>query len=143
MGDSYDRIKEKEIAQWRRQQAKSIVDETLVISEGRKNKKDYTWFPMTIHFLRPLDKSTDADDSTEWQGKITQLKRTIAEANDDVKKEAGKHSNRIDALGLKIHGIDEVTKQMESKLTQKVEVLTGRVNDLMSKMDVVLEKLQK
>mgnify|MGYP003385944422 FL=1 len=143
MGDSYDRIKEKEIAQWRRQQAKSIVDETLLLTDGKKVQKSRTWFPSTLHILRPLNNFADAEDGTEWQGKIAQLKRIISESSDDLKKETDKHNYRIDILGRSISDVDEATKKMEGKLSQKVEGLSERVDDLMTKMDLILEKLSK
>lgn len=143
MGDSYDRIKEKEIAQWRRQQAKSIVDETLLITDGKKkNKKSRTWFPSTIHILRPLNNFGNTQDGTEWQGKVSQLKRVITENFDVVKKESEKRNYRIDILGRSVCGVDEATKKMEGKLSQKVEALSERVNELMTKMELILDKVK-
>lgn len=141
MGDSYDRIKEKEIAQWRRQQAKSIIDETLLLTDGKKNQKSRTWFPSSLHILRPLNNFGDADDGAEWQGKIAQLKRIITNSSDEMKKETDKHSYRIDVLGRNISDVDEAAKKLEVKLSQKVEGLSERVNDLLIKMDLILEKI--
>lgn len=141
MGDSYDRIKEKEIAQWRRQQAKSIIDETLLLTDVLKNRKSRSWFPSTLHLLRPLNNFTDADDGSEWQGKIAQLKRIITESEENLKKDNEKNNYRIDIVGRSVSNIDDATKKIESKLSQKIEDLSERVNDLMGKMDQVLDKM--
>jgi hypothetical protein len=142
MGDSYDRIKEKEIAQWRRQQAKSIVDETLLLTDRKKNRKSRSWFPSTLHILRPLNNFADAEDGVEWQGKIAQLKRIVTESSNDLKKESEKNNYRIDLLGRTVNDMDEAARKAEGKLSQKVENLTERVNDLMGKMDLILDKIK-
>ena len=91
MGDSYDRIKEKEVAESYLQKAEVLVDIDAVF--GRFLKKRARCFPRFLHIRRPSGEVEE--NRTEWQGKIKALERTFSRqiSQQDQQLAGLQHSN--------------------------------------------------
>jgi hypothetical protein len=123
MGDSYDRVQANSNAEWRREQAKVVLElEQLLYT---KQRKDPRMFPTWIHVLKPkpIDEGDDADASqqTQWLGRAGELKTFVrselkeSHSQLDTKLEMSQHQLEKKLETVK-SAVDNFGRSFDSKL---------------------------
>lgn len=124
MGDSYDRVKDDEVANGRLARARALVDidriwGSSLQSDAYKKAKNY---PHCLHFLAPRTAQSK-------EGRAKGLSNRIKQAQTEgFKKMADSLDKKFEALDKKIEELMGAVKQNKEKLEKRLENEEGHKN---------------
>jgi WD40 repeat protein len=133
MADSYDHVKEREAVEQRIKRAKTLCD----IDRVWGNTFSDSHFPKCLHFLTQKGKSVGGPlDDDVWEGKVTEMRRTIENASNDL----------TTALKEQLGDVKAVVKEQDKKLADVKAVVKEqdkKIDLLVSAISVLTEKSEK
>ena len=126
MGDSFDRIQQAAVGEWRAEQAKIIleIERLLMFFVDRKHLKK--WKPQWIHLLREAGKVSHSDD---WAGKV---------------KAIGNHVNTtMAAASQNFNKISEDLQNHETSIQAQLEELRREATETQAHMKEEMAEMRK
>ena len=127
ISDSFDKMKEKEGAQFLRERASLLAEYQIMLEMLPFVARWADMNPKYIHVLKPAGDLSAREQEAQWSGRIRGLKTHVKEQVGGVKAE-------VEALNAKLDAQDAKVEAVNSKLDAKVEALN-------SKLDAILRAL--
>lgn len=109
LGDSFDKVQDAHAIAWRLEQARSIADEQVHMTEGDRASGDL--FPSWLFVLKAEAVQSGADEvimttEEEWQGPLRALKRRIETLDKRIANSLAEQSSMLSNMIMRGAGKD-------------------------------------
>jgi hypothetical protein len=145
ISDSFEKMKEREMAQFLRERAGTIAEYQQLIEMVPFLRCWITTNTAWVHVLKPADSSAADQQASEWNGRL----RRMMDKMDGIDKNIDDNSRKVErkvmegmeqkmkGVEQKMEGMQQKMEGMEQKMEQKMEGMEQR---MMARMEELLGK---
>jgi hypothetical protein len=132
MGDSYDRVKEREAVEQRIKRAKTLCDIDRVWGGVLHKHDEDLCFPMCLHFLTQKGKSAGGMDNP-WEGKVKEMRLTVEKNAKDLTQ----------TLKTELSDVKSIVEFSFTNIDKSISDKFKKLDKNMKELKFQMENLQK
>lgn len=106
MGDSYERVQQGAIGQWRLELSKIILEMEQILCDVLPEKTLQKWQPHWLHVLSI--EGSDANEGDEWAGRVKAITKEVAMNRETT----GSLEGKVACLDVKVSALQESVAEM-------------------------------